>query len=87
MSRLPHGELGSVDKASFLCCSGVSSSIFEGHCICPGFGCNNALLVNDGIDELRARMKARGDSRQLQSEGHNMLAAVDVPFSVASMNR
>jgi hypothetical protein len=48
-TRRPYGEIGSVDRVNCLCCSGLSSSIFRGMVICPGYGCNK----HDEVDEMR----------------------------------
>ena len=65
LSRRPYGELGSVDSSQCCCCVGVASNLSKGAPIMPGSGCNQAL-VNEIVEELKARMKHRGDTGQIQ---------------------
>ncbi|CAM9405921.1 unnamed protein product [Choristocarpus tenellus] len=65
-TRRPYGELQSVDTVKCLCCVGFSSGITgrDGESF-PGWGCNN-VLVTEIVDELKARMKIRGDTGQMK---------------------
>ena len=51
-TRRPYGELGSVDKVKYGCCIGVGSELSAKMPICPGSGCNEAL-----VDEIVADLK------------------------------
>eukprot|EP00540_Astrosyne_radiata_P018969 CAMPEP_0116861438 /NCGR_PEP_ID=MMETSP0418-20121206/23023_1 /TAXON_ID=1158023 /ORGANISM="Astrosyne radiata, Strain 13vi08-1A" /LENGTH=155 /DNA_ID=CAMNT_0004496061 /DNA_START=595 /DNA_END=1058 /DNA_ORIENTATION=+ len=64
-TRRPYGELQSVDKVNVLCCTGVSSSLFRGMVLCPGSGCNHDLVA-ELVDEMKSRMKERGDTGQIR---------------------
>eukprot|EP00501_MAST-03F_sp_TOSAG23-6_P001670 GSMAST32.ASY1.ANO1.1740.1 assembled CDS len=64
-TRRPYGELGSVDKGSYLCCVGVASNLTKSMPICPGNGCDTPLVL-ELVEELKARMKSRGDTGQIQ---------------------
>ena len=64
-TRRPYGELGSVDKVKYGCCVGVGSELSAKMPICPGNGCNEAL-VDEIVADLKRRMKARGDTGQIQ---------------------
>mmetsp|Transcript_18909 Transcript_18909/g.31276 ORF Transcript_18909/g.31276 Transcript_18909/m.31276 type:complete len:90 (-) Transcript_18909:78-347(-) len=48
-----------------MCCSGVSSSLFRGFTLCPGYGCNYDE-VDDIVTELKRRMKNRGDTGNIR---------------------
>jgi hypothetical protein len=61
--RRPYGELGSVDKNNCLCCIGYSSGFTAP--IYPGCGCDDHL-VTEIVEELKRRMKARGDTGQIR---------------------
>ena len=61
--RLPYGELGSVDKnTSCGCCS---QTMLKDVPIVPGLGCESGL-VEEIVAELKARMKERGDTGNIQ---------------------
>ena len=63
VQRRPYGELGSVDKGTACgCCVNVSSGLGP---IQPGMGCEEAV-VNEIVEELKARMKTRGDTGNIQ---------------------
>ena len=62
VSKRPYGELGSVDRSTCLCCVSVESAFGP---ISPGCGCDTAT-VNDIVDELKQRMRLRGDTAQIQ---------------------
>jgi hypothetical protein len=63
-TRRPYGELGSVDKHRCLCCSGVASDLSSSLPIYIGWGCNDHK-VSEIVQELKRRMKARGDTGQI----------------------
>mmetsp|Transcript_18698 Transcript_18698/g.45064 ORF Transcript_18698/g.45064 Transcript_18698/m.45064 type:complete len:169 (-) Transcript_18698:188-694(-) len=67
--RAPYGEMGTVDKSNCLCCVGMTTGLTgsgEGaQPISPGCGCSEAL-VNEILEELKKRIKARGDTGQIQ---------------------
>ena len=68
IKRMPYGQLGSVDKmTSCGCCIGVDSQLTPGpeENIAPGCGCETAL-VEEIVAELKARMKARGDTGNIK---------------------
>ena len=65
VTRRPYGELGSVDKVRYGCCIGVGSELTAKMPICPGNGCNEPL-VDEIVADLKRRMKARGDTGQIQ---------------------
>ena len=61
--RLPYGELGSVDQnTSCGCCAETK---LHDIAIAPGCGCESGL-VEDIVAELKARMKERGDTGNIQ---------------------
>merc|ERR1719373_1389030 len=64
-TRRPYGELGSVDKVQYLCCTGVSSELSKNMPIFIGWGCEDEK-VSEIVAELKKRMKARGDTGQIQ---------------------
>ncbi|KAL3937745.1 MAG: hypothetical protein SGBAC_007206 [Bacillariaceae sp.] len=64
-TRRPYGELGSVDKVKYLCCTGVSSELSKSMPIFIGWGCEDEQVA-DIVAELKKRMKARGDTGQIQ---------------------
>mmetsp|Transcript_78022 Transcript_78022/g.220587 ORF Transcript_78022/g.220587 Transcript_78022/m.220587 type:complete len:324 (-) Transcript_78022:30-1001(-) len=69
--RMPYGELGSVEKTTSCgCCYSFDSNLSptsEGTKvpISPGCGCD-AALVDEVVAELKGRMKARGDTGNIQ---------------------
>jgi len=63
VQRRPYGELGSVDKGTACgCCVNVTSGLGP---ISPGWGCEEAL-VTELVEELKVRMKTRGDTGNIQ---------------------
>jgi hypothetical protein len=62
VSKRPYGELGSVDRGNCFCCVSVYSSFGQ---ISPGCGCD-AETVDEIVTELKARMRQRGDTAQIQ---------------------
>ena len=65
ISRKPYGEVGSVEKMSLCCCSCL---YWEKRVKCPlavGWGCEGER-VDEIVGELHKRMKARGDTGQIQ---------------------
>ena len=63
-TRRPYGELGSVDQTSCLCCTGVSSNLSQSMPLFIGWGCEYNK-VGEIVQELKRRMKARGDTGQI----------------------
>ncbi len=66
-TRRPYGELGSVDEANCCGCIGVASGLSKGAPVCPGCGCEKDLVA-EIVAELKARMKERGDTGQIQRQ-------------------
>lgn len=68
-SRRPYGELGSVDENQ--CCgfSCVSSGMGA---FCPGIGCSHDL-VQELVQELKTRMKLRGDTGNIQRQEETLM--------------
>lgn len=67
--RHPYGELQGVEKVHMGCCSGVSTSIFGGIPVCPGWGCNESY-VDTIVADIKRRLHDRGDIGQMrQTEG------------------
>jgi hypothetical protein len=64
-TRRPYGELGSVDKMNVLCCVGVNSELSKKMPVFVGWGCDDPK-VSEIVAELKRRMKARGDTGQIQ---------------------
>jgi len=62
VSRRPYGELGSVDRST--CCCFVAAESGLGS-ISPGCGCETEQ-VDDIVQELKLRMRGRGDTAQIQ---------------------
>jgi hypothetical protein len=72
--RMPYGELGSVDQTTACCglCHGFSSDLNSVNPktgqktpFVPGCGCD-AALVETIVDELKKRMKVRGNTGNIQ---------------------
>mmetsp|Transcript_14394 Transcript_14394/g.18822 ORF Transcript_14394/g.18822 Transcript_14394/m.18822 type:complete len:172 (-) Transcript_14394:309-824(-) len=61
-SRRPYGELGSVDIGNCCCFVHLQSNFGP---VSPGCGCNTAL-VTEIVEELKKRMKSRGDTGQIR---------------------
>ena len=61
VSKRPYGELGSVDRGTCLCCVNADSAFGP---ISPGCGCETEK-VDDIVSELKARMRQRGDTAQI----------------------
>jgi len=61
VSKRPYGELGSVDRSTCLCCVSVESAFGP---ISPGCGCD-AETVDEIVNELKQRMRERGDTAQI----------------------
>jgi len=65
VQRRPYGELGSVDKINQCgCLHSVSSGLGP---MLPGCGCQEDL-VEEVVEELKKRMKARGDTGNIQRQ-------------------
>lgn len=79
-SRRPYGELGTVDKMTS--CGCCVSFKFGDAVLSPECGCANSL-VTEIVAELKARMKQRGDTGQIQrteavlNEVHNIRAELN----------
>mmetsp|Transcript_1675 Transcript_1675/g.5009 ORF Transcript_1675/g.5009 Transcript_1675/m.5009 type:complete len:132 (-) Transcript_1675:72-467(-) len=72
--RRPYGELGSVDKlTSFGCCSYFmyAENMVTPACCCAGD------LVEEIVTELKARMKARGDTGQI-TRAEQMMSEIQI---------
>ena len=64
--RMPYGELGSVDAVTSCgCCAGVSTNLTPDGAIQPGCGCQKELVA-EVSEELKVRMKARGDTGNIK---------------------
>lgn len=67
-SRRPYGELGSVDATTVCFCTGVSSNLSAipniPYPLCPGWG-GEVEKVRTIVDEMRRRMRLRGDTGQI----------------------
>jgi hypothetical protein len=69
-SRRPYGELGSVMSAVACgCCVSVSSELGA---MQPGCGCEKDL-VDEVVEELKKRMKGRGDTGNIQRQEEALL--------------
>ena len=81
--RRPYGELGSVDKATqFGICAAVTYGDSQ---LSPGCGCSESL-VEEIVGELKARMKARGDTGQIQRAETMLTELRDVKDDVAALD-
>lgn len=74
-TRRPYGELQSVDKCNFLCFNGMSSELFRGFIVCPGWGCQQEKVL-EIVTELKKRMKDRGDTGQIRRT-EDLLVKID----------
>lgn len=81
-TRRPYGELGSVDSSNCCCFVGVTSGLTKDQPICPGSGCD-AALVDEIVAELKARMKQRGDTGNIQRAQATLEAAMALRAEVA----
>lgn len=63
--RFPYGQLGDVAEAKVCCCVAAQSKHLGA--IRPGLGCEYQL-VNEVTMELKRRMKARGDTGNIQRQ-------------------
>jgi len=68
-ARRPYGELGSVDETKCCCFSSVASGMGAQ---CPGWGCSHEL-VQEIVQEMKVRMKARGDTGNIQRQEETLL--------------
>lgn len=69
-SRRPYGELGSVDRIKTCGCQyAVSSELGQ---LSPGCGCEQAL-VEEVVEELKRRMKVRGDTGNIQRQEETLV--------------
>jgi len=81
--RRPYGELGSVDKVTACgCCATLKfgTSTVSPHCGCSGD------LVDDVVRELKARMKARGDTGQIRRAEQQLSEIQLVKADLANLN-
>lgn len=79
--RRPYGQLGSVDEAKQCgCCVLVSSNLGM---INPGWGCEEDV-VSEIVVELKQRMKARGDTGNIQRQEatHRLLQHQDIKLNM-----
>jgi hypothetical protein len=89
--RMPYGELGSVDKTeSCGCCYSFSSNLSPAvgdapGGIAPGCGCEGAL-VEEIVTELKARMKSRGDTGNIQRAEQQLTQIAACRNDVASLS-
>lgn len=82
--RRPYGELGSVDKGTACgCCINVTSGL---GLISPGWGCDEDL-VNEIVEELKARMKTRGDTGQIKRAEQQIDMIIKMQNDVAMLDR
>mmetsp|Transcript_126342 Transcript_126342/g.218938 ORF Transcript_126342/g.218938 Transcript_126342/m.218938 type:complete len:309 (+) Transcript_126342:72-998(+) len=72
--RFPYGQLGDVTSAK-MCCFTVVKSEHLG-VINPGMGCS-VSLVNEITEELKTRMKARGDTGNIKRQEFANKLAMD----------
>jgi len=68
-NRGPYGELGSVDESKCCCFSALSSGMGN---YCPGTGCSHELVA-EVAQELKIRMKARGDTGNIQRQEETLV--------------
>mmetsp|Transcript_27047 Transcript_27047/g.89970 ORF Transcript_27047/g.89970 Transcript_27047/m.89970 type:complete len:166 (+) Transcript_27047:69-566(+) len=81
--RRPYGELGSVDKSSTCgCCVGVSSGLGA---MQPGCNCEEELVA-EIVEELKKRMKTRGDTGQIQRAEQQLTEIMKVQSDMAALN-
>ncbi|KAJ8612760.1 hypothetical protein CTAYLR_010394 [Chrysophaeum taylorii] len=83
IERRPYGELGSVEKnTAFGCCASFQ---FGKVVVMPGCGCSGRL-VEEIVRELKARMKARGDTGQIRRAEQHLAEIQVVKADVANLN-
>lgn len=65
--KLPYGEIGGVEKFTACgCCHGFNSNLQDPPLIAPGCcGCWKGGLVDEVVEQLKARIRARGDTAQI----------------------
>jgi hypothetical protein len=90
VSKRPYGELGSVDRSTFLCCVSAESGFGP---LSPGCGCESEK-VDLIVTELKRRMRERGDTAQIQRAEQTLIRLDEVDaklvrrvFSIASLIR
>ena len=89
--RMPYGELGSVDITNSCgCCWSFSSNLTPGQGdnpggLAPGFGCDQAL-VEEIVAELKARMKVRGDTGNIQRAEQQLAIAAETRQEIATLS-
>jgi hypothetical protein len=90
VKRMPYGELGSVEVTeSCGCCHSFSSNLTPAAGdnpggISPGFGCNQ-VLVQEIVEEMKARMKQRGDTGNIQRAEQQLAIATETRDDIASL--
>jgi hypothetical protein len=62
IAKHPYGELGSVGRGNCFCCVSADSAFGP---ISPGCGCDGEK-VDDVVTILKERVRARGDTGQIQ---------------------
>ena len=82
-ARRPYGELGSVDKVTS--CGVCASFQFGDSSVAPGCGCSGDL-VEEIVTELKVRMKARGDTGQIQRAEQQLQEIQVVKSQIANVD-
>lgn len=85
-TRRPYGELGSVDKVKYCGCSGVSSNLTKSMPIFIGWGCDD-VGVTEIVDELKKRMKARGDTGQIRRTEQALKEVQELRYEMTEMRQ
>ena len=84
VQRRPYGELGSVDRGTACgCCVNVGSALGP---ISPGWNCEESL-VNEIVEELKARMKTRGDTGQIQRAEQQIDKLTELQNDMTTMDK
>jgi hypothetical protein len=85
---MPYGELGSVEITNSCgCCWAFSSNLTGDNPggISPGFGCSQGF-VEGIVAELKARMKVRGDTGNIQRAEQQLALAAETKNEVAALS-
>eukprot|EP00640_Fibrocapsa_japonica_P007131 CAMPEP_0113938356 /NCGR_PEP_ID=MMETSP1339-20121228/4804_1 /TAXON_ID=94617 /ORGANISM="Fibrocapsa japonica" /LENGTH=159 /DNA_ID=CAMNT_0000941445 /DNA_START=47 /DNA_END=526 /DNA_ORIENTATION=+ /assembly_acc=CAM_ASM_000762 len=84
-SKRPYGELGSVDKTNCLCCHGLNAG-FSAEPIFPKFcGIGEEEFVNTIVQDLKSRMRARGDTGQIKRAEQQIQMLEDLSSRVGNL--
>ena len=89
---MPYGELGSVEKVEACgCCYSFSSNLTPGTAeggggLSPGCGCSGPL-VEDIVSEMKQRMKARGDTGNIQRAEQTLTQVNATRMELAQVNQ